>query len=176
MKGEVMSAVEEQSVQEDGQADWSPLEHLAAILPVRDLTESLRMGNVPERYMTTASIREQCDQIARRLFRSHAGHVLITGRKGVGKTALVWQLAELAANGSLGRLSQARFLWMDCTNVGLEDSRACLETVFALVSQFDPPQGGPAKVWPGAEGTGSSTLSDHLLSNGEIIIQLHSRW
>ena len=37
-------------------------------------------------------------------------------------------------------------------------------------------QGGPAKVWPGAEGTGSSTLSDPLLSNGEIIIQLHSRW
>ena len=30
------------------------------------------------------------------------------------------------------------------------------------------PQGGPAKVWPGAEGTGSSTLSDHLLSNGGV--------
>lgn len=44
------------------------------------------------------------------------------------------------------------------------------------IPKLDGSQGGPAKVWPGAEGTGSSTLSDHLLSNGEIIIQLHSRW
>lgn len=60
--------------------------------------------------------------------------MLITGHKGVGKTATVRDLARRTAAGDFPHLINRRFLWLDVSNVGPEDSRACLETIAAVAS------------------------------------------
>jgi len=117
----------------------APLEQLEGLLPVRDLTEAVLQGEQAERYLWTPGIRDRCEVMARRMFRTHAGNVLLTGRSGVGKTALVWQFAEWVTTQQVGTLAQARLLWLDCQNVGPEDSRACLESIFSLVSRLEFP-------------------------------------
>ncbi|WP_437188351.1 hypothetical protein SH668x_001795 [Planctomicrobium sp. SH668] len=79
-----------------------PLEGLERLMPVRDLTQAIELGEQRELYLWTPVLRERCIQMARRLSRTHAGNLLLTGRKGVGKTALIWQFAELAASGKRG--------------------------------------------------------------------------
>jgi len=117
----------------------APLEQLEGLLPVRDLTEAVLQGEQAERYLWTPGIRDRCEVMARRMFRTHAGNVLLTGRSGVGKTALVWQFAEWVTTQQVGTLAQARLLWLDCQNVGPEDSRACLEAIFSMVARLESP-------------------------------------
>lgn len=113
-------------------------EHLAALLPLEDLTQLAQ-----ERHILPAVAlppdgeelhSESYDVAARTLYRTHRGNVLLTGRKGVGKTTFVRELARRAATGEIPFLSGQRFVWLDCRNVGPEDSRACLESIFTAVT------------------------------------------
>eukprot|EP00913_Durusdinium_trenchii_P013340 g12521.t1 len=72
------------------------------------------------------------DRLARALFRRERRHVLLTREKGVGKTAVIRELARRGAAGEIPFLADTQFLWIDASNVGPEDSRACLETIAAV--------------------------------------------
>lgn len=84
---------------------------------------------------TRNSDRNILDEIARALYRRRKRHVLITGFSGIGKTETVRELAKRAAASEIPFLKDCRFLWIDVSNVGLEDSRACLETIAAAADQ-----------------------------------------
>jgi ATP-dependent Clp protease ATP-binding subunit ClpA len=111
------------------------LGHLAKLLPLADLSGAV--GNEPERVPAIRSQRvEECLRGAElRLHRSQSPHLLLVGRRGVGKTSIVQQLGQIA-QGRDRLLINSRLLWLDCRNVGPEDSRACLETIFAAVAQL----------------------------------------
>lgn len=116
-----------------------PLEHLAALIPMEDLTQTAIdcRRKAQRNYYPTSTSHETLDQVCRGLYREPRQHVVLTGRKGVGKTTLLHQLADIAEGGQVPFLSHCRVLWMDCQNVGPEDSRACLESIFAGVSRLD---------------------------------------
>lgn len=108
-----------------GQSDL--IEHLKHFLPIEDLTA---LG--PKIPPMIESERTQLELIERALRRSR-GHILLTGSKGVGKTTLV---REFARRASLGLLPRCQILRIDCQNIGPEDSRACLESIFTAISQL----------------------------------------
>ena len=115
-----------------------PLEHLAALIPIEDLTQTAidcRL-KAQRNYYPASTSHDTLDQICRVLYREPRQHVVLTGRKGVGKTTLLHQLADITEGGQIPFLSHSRILWMDCQNVGPEDSRACLESIFAGVSRL----------------------------------------
>jgi hypothetical protein len=60
----------------------------------------------------------------RALYRGRQGHLLLTGRKGVGKSTLVRELARRAAGGEVPILAGRQFFWIDAAQFGAEDSRA----------------------------------------------------
>ena len=83
-----------------------------------------------------AALPEPYASLARCLYRRTQGHVLLTGDDGVGKTTIVRELARLAAEGRIPFLAGCRFLWLDCANIGPEDSRACLETILSVAAEL----------------------------------------
>lgn len=134
----------------------SPWDFLAAHLPLADLTDALRQVGADEeshwrdasedlwgpRSQTSATGRwqpgaEPFEALARAFYSRRTRHVLLTGSKGVGKTTVVRELANRTQVGELPFLSDARFLWIDCRNVGPEDSRACLESILTA-AQNEP--------------------------------------
>ena len=120
--------------------DW-----LSDLLPSEDLTawaaqtkaESEGPDPVARTAKLTTGIVESetpCSEsilhsVAKALHRREFAHVLITGRKGVGKTSVVRDLAQRMASSDYPALSGKRLLWLDVSNVGVEDSRACLESI-----------------------------------------------
>ena len=135
----------------------SPWELLSSMLPTADLTAQAAEGDVtpavagppphsppdepPVGNAQTNDATETpnlYDRIVRILFRKTQRHVLITGLKGVGKTTIIRELARRAAAGEIPFLKDRRFLWIDVSNIGPEDSRACLETITAAAA--DPPE------------------------------------
>lgn len=113
----------------------SILNRLASVLPIVDFTELAE--NVRQRHgspIGPASPKHPEDAILRALYQQPRRHVLVTGFKGVGKTSLVQSIALKATLSEIPYLSGERFLWIDCQNVGPEDSRACLESIFAAIA------------------------------------------
>ena len=113
------------------------LSQLAAVLPMADISmpatddaQRAQLGITPA---GECGVPTALASLARVLHRQSSGHAVLTGRKGVGKTTLVRQMAALSASGEIPFLKGSRFLWIDCQNVGPEDSRACLESIFAAV-------------------------------------------
>lgn len=111
------------------------LQHLATLLPVIDLT---RWADSKPDLLEHGIIDDDRGQFAiNKILRTlymPGKHVLITGNKGVGKTTLIRSLALKNAQHENSFLSNERFLWVDCNNVGPEDSRACLESIFTCLS------------------------------------------
>lgn len=114
------------------------IQHLAALLPVVDLTNWANTKPEPLEHGIIDDDRGQLaiNKVLRTLYMP-GKHVLITGNKGVGKTTLIRLLALKSAQGKNPFLNSERFLWLDCNNVGPEDSRACLESIFASVSKME---------------------------------------
>ena len=110
----------------------SPWAHLASLIPVIDLTGQYRDSLCEHTSYEDTDVTSK--QVARRLYRSNARHVIITGDRGTGRTHFVEQLAKQAATGNPPYLAEVQFIWVDCTNVGPEDSRALLESLFSAVS------------------------------------------
>ncbi len=107
-------------------------EALAAALPLEELSGVSGGPSVPALGGSEAALQE----LAGTLFRSQRCHPLLVGLPGIGKTYLVRQLAARNAGGEFPFLAQRRFIRLDCRNVGPEDSRACLELVFAAVAHL----------------------------------------
>lgn len=123
--GERQSQMHEKSEAADARAwHW-----LSTMLPVEELTATTDVS------LCRWTDRDAAvDAVGRNLMRRRNPHVLITGEEGVGKTTLVKQVAAAAMRRQSGFPAEARFLWVDCTNVGPEDSRACLETLVTAAS------------------------------------------
>ena len=117
-----------------------------AIIPAVDLPQPAANGTVLSGPSVSAgevrgngdgaALPEPYASLARCLYRRTQGHVLLTGDDGVGKTTVVRELARLAAEGEVPFLTGRRFLWLDCSNIGAEDSRACLETILAVAGEL----------------------------------------
>lgn len=116
-----------------GEGAW---QFLATKLPTANLTASALGGSLPQAvgwgppqggHSRLAS--DTFDTLARALYRRTHNHVLITGRKGVGKATVVNELARRAAFGKIAFLANRTFLWLDAEQVGPEESRGCFETL-----------------------------------------------
>lgn len=113
-------------------------QHLASLLPVVDLTNWANSSIEEQSKLIVHDDRSEVviEKVLRSLY-IPGGHILVTGDKGVGKTTFIRSLALKNAKGESPFLASDRFLWIDCHNVGPEDSRACLESIFASVTQIN---------------------------------------
>lgn len=126
------------------------LSFLAQRLPIRDLTTEAKEGTLPDYFCDSHSHASShrssgidgassvVSVAAQILFRQDRRHLLITGMKGVGKTSAVVEIARQAATGRFHYLRDHRFIWLDATHVGPEDSRACLETILLAAQDLRP--------------------------------------
>ncbi len=146
------------------------LVRLAALLPVEDL--SARVLATVDRSDWMDGPDDPFGRIAAALFRSRRSHVVLTGPPGVGKTAVLEELARRAVSGRLPSLVGWLWLRIDCRNVGPEDSRACLEEIFAGVLQLPQPLvlclDGLAALLKRANGGSNRPFLCTLLTRGEI--------
>lgn len=108
------------------------MEHLRAVLPMENLSDDEAASDVLAEFGANS-----LDEIARGLFRQRKGQVIVTGDRGVGKTTLLRRLAAEAGRGRFPFLAGRRFLRFDVSNVGPEDSRACLEAIIAGVAPLE---------------------------------------
>lgn len=100
------------------------------LLLSEDLTYLARTKELPE----ALHFDTYFDVITKALYRRDNNHVLITGLRGVGKTALVRELSRKAAAGDISFLKRRRFLWVDCRDVAPDESRDKLEAIFSHVA------------------------------------------
>ena len=150
----------------------SPFEALGQLLPLVSLSNPDVLRRIEATTVLTDSIRRASDAIARRLARSRGRHVLLTGRRGVGKTTVIWRLAQIASTGAYSFLKGSEFVWMDCSNVGPEDSRACLETLFGIAAKSPVPVvlciDGLASLLKRLNGGSNKPLLKALLSQPQV--------
>lgn len=112
------------------------------ILPSEDLTYLSRIGNIKSRQFEetkkdengTKEKKGYFDSIQKGLFRRKNNHILITGLKGIGKTSLVFELALRSARGDIPFLKKKRFLWIDCSNILLNESKQKFEAIISFVA------------------------------------------
>ncbi|QUQ67108.1 AAA family ATPase [Kutzneria sp. CA-103260] len=100
------------------------------LLPSEDLTHTARTKGIPVAPHLDAPV----ELMTRALFRKSGNHVLITGHAGVGRTALVRELARRAATGKIQFLRHKRFVWADGRDVAPADSGRKLAAVFSHVA------------------------------------------
>jgi ATP-dependent Clp protease ATP-binding subunit ClpA len=74
------------------------------------------------------------DAMARVLHRTKSHHVLLSGERGVGKSAVIAELARRAASGMLPFLADKRFLTIDCRFIAPDESRQRLAAILAHVA------------------------------------------
>lgn len=96
------------------------LGQLRSVLPVEDWSPPADDDAAFDSEFGRASLSE----MARALCRQRKGQVILTGDRGVGKTTLVRRLAADVSRGEFPRLAGRRFVRIDVSNVGPEDSRA----------------------------------------------------
>ena len=107
-----------------------PLSHLATLLPLVELRAD-KHEEWCGHFARTDSNSSTVKSLLSVLHRSRCRHALLVGAKGCGKTAALMLLAAEIVSGRVPLLLGYRVLFVDATNVGPEDSRAFLETLFA---------------------------------------------
>lgn len=121
----------EQSGNPQSDGAWQAL---STMLPTEDWTAAARAGRRLDAAVERVDDVAGREAVVRALHRRRGGHVLVTGERGVGRRSLVRELARRVARGETSFEGDVRFLWVDCENVGPEDSRACLETLLQAAS------------------------------------------
>jgi ATP-dependent Clp protease ATP-binding subunit ClpC len=99
------------------------------LLPSEDLTYRLRTAGLP----SALHVDPYLETMTRALFRRENNHLLVTGFRGVGKTALIQELARRAGSGEIEFLARKRFLWVDCATVARHQSKEKLAGLLAHV-------------------------------------------
>lgn len=120
---------------DEGDQSRTAFEFLRLLLHAVDLsTESTERR---ARYFARSWSDSGCifDQIARTLHRETSPHLVLTGQIGIGKSATVRELSRRCAEGEYAFLRDYVFLWFDCSDVGPEDSRGCLESLLAVARE-----------------------------------------
>jgi Cdc6-like AAA superfamily ATPase len=110
-------------------------ERLKGLLP----TEELTVGHAGTDRDQGADDPVQAainQELARGLFHSKPGHVLLVGSPGVGKTSLLRRFGQQVQQGDFPFLKGVRVISVDVSNVDPEDSRACLELIFVAVKEW----------------------------------------
>jgi ATP-dependent Clp protease ATP-binding subunit ClpA len=102
----------------------------AGLLPSEDLTYRARTGTLSRALHFDPYFKK----ITKALYRRGNNHVLVTGLRGVGKTALVWELARRASEGEFPFLKRKRFLWVDCREVATSESKNKLGGILTYVA------------------------------------------
>ncbi|MES2789463.1 MAG: AAA family ATPase [Planctomycetota bacterium] len=106
--------------------------------------------------------------------------MILTGDRGVGRTVLVRRLALAVISGRFPHLAGRPMLRIDVSNVGPEDSRACLEaliTTLALVHDCVICLDGFAALFPRTNGGSNKPLLRTLLSRLSLrIIGIMTDW
>jgi ATP-dependent Clp protease ATP-binding subunit ClpA len=116
-------------------------QRLREVLPAADWSSDVDGRDLRLNRGTQSSVgvgSQLCDKIAAALSRSQRRHVLLTGAPGVGKTATIMAFADQLAHLDTHPLAGRRCWWLDCDNIGPEDSRACLEMIFASLPRDEP--------------------------------------
>jgi ATP-dependent Clp protease ATP-binding subunit ClpA len=118
----------------------SAFEFLSELLPAKILTsealkERIEASSYRIREPALESNESLFDRLARRLHRHDAPHLVLTGSTGIGKTETVRELARRSLQGHYPFLEETTFLWFDCSAVGPEDSRQCLETLLTVARE-----------------------------------------
>lgn len=155
------------------------LERLASLLPVSELT--LAADSMPVACIEDGSMfKELLEQIARILFRTKRGHVLVTGPRGVGKTTLIHQLGRRVRQGDFPFLKKCKMLLLDVSNVGPDDGKACLEMIFEAVKEMEDVvlclDGIASLIKRGLGGTNKSLLR-HLMGCHDLkVIGIMTNW
>ncbi len=153
---------------------------LSSLLPIEDLTREARSGSILPTVTDATVARDLFDKMARALYRKQHGHILITGYRGVGKTATVRELARRAALGEISFLRDKQFVRIDCQDVAPEDSRACLEAIFSSLSSH--PNlilclDGLAALWRRPMGGSNKPLLRAALNRPQLrVIGILSKW
>lgn len=120
----------------DKEAETIPFLLPPTVLKSEDLTYLARVGKLSPTVALNPQPGEKdspLDQIKRTLHKREDNHVLITGLSGVGKTALVNELARQIAAGEIPFLSRKKIVWADCSQITPEESRERLEKVVSSV-------------------------------------------
>lgn len=107
---------------------------LMSLLPVRDFRVEFSSPHAAQ-YASDPKQQAAIDELGRTLFRSRQRQALLTGPPGVGRTAVMEMFAQRVCRGDFPFLIDASILYLDVTNVGSEDSRACVESLFAAVQE-----------------------------------------
>jgi ATP-dependent Clp protease ATP-binding subunit ClpA len=124
--------------------DDRPLLIPPALFPSQDLTflahcgelilaTGLTNGGAPA---TGGRLPLLIDSMARALYRRRNRHVLVTGKRGVGKTTLVWEFARRAAVGEIPFLKENRFLWIDVQDVSPDESRPRFMALLEFLDEY----------------------------------------
>ncbi|QDT76778.1 ATP-dependent Clp protease ATP-binding subunit ClpC [Gimesia maris] len=119
----------------------SAFEFLSELMPAQNITEEILQAGadyssfVSREYQDSNSNETFFQRMARGLYRDLDRHLILSGQKGIGKTAVVNEFARLALENEFPFLSQKTFLWFDCSAVGSEDSRGCLESLLAVAQE-----------------------------------------
>jgi ATP-dependent Clp protease ATP-binding subunit ClpA len=100
-----------------------------SLLPSDDLTFRGRTEGIAP----ALHLEPYFDPIERALYRREHNHVLITGLRGVGKTALVYEIARHAAEGRIPFLKRKRFLWVNCADVAPHESKEKLSGIISHI-------------------------------------------
>ena len=173
----VAAAVDHRADSAAHAAPWLP-----PFLPSDDLTAATEAGRItPAVPMPrVAGQPDPFDRLARALHRRVGGHALITGLRGVGKTAAVRELARRAATGAIPFLKRRRFLWVDARNVAPDQSGGCLAAIFHKVGDESDVVlclDGLGALLRGPGGTSHAAAFRTLLDGSSVrVVGLLNRW
>ncbi len=130
-------------IQDVQTATWSesPFMLPADILPSEDLTYQARIQQLPPAIAVGANGQLKAEngryareELLQALHRRKNNHILITGERGVGKTALLKELARRATSGEIPFLKQRRFVRIDCADLSPQESHKKLLHLLAAVA------------------------------------------
>jgi ATP-dependent Clp protease ATP-binding subunit ClpC len=112
-----------------------PFEHLSSLLKL-SLLHARCHEIVGEDLLTTPSIDCTIRSALGMLHRSRGHNVYLVGPHGCGKSSMLQILADTILENEIGYLAGIPVVYMNVENVGPEDSRAVLETLWAGISKY----------------------------------------
>lgn len=119
----------------------SAFEFLAELMPAKKITEEILQSGchdscfVSRDHQIASSKEPLFHRMARGLHRDQNRHIILLGQTGIGKTSVVHEFARLASQNEFLFLSRKKFLWFDCSAIGPEDSRGCIESLIAVAHE-----------------------------------------